>query len=231
MTRQAISTFFMAATACAALSFQGCSLLGYVIGAESRPAREGGTTSTLGLESVEMGTRIRLHKYDQTTVEGSYRGHTTYPGKMYALWFDTLVARSAYKGFVPKLNQRITLRSAGRDDIGYFRGIERGGILFQALAGKDTAIVALDEFEWTQDSDSSRLDSRTVRKLVRNGSIPGRQLILLQNQQGEELIPYETVENVEVLPRKSGGWAGFLVGAIPDALILIGLATMEPLCH
>jgi hypothetical protein len=206
--------------------FTGCSLVGYVVGASTRPALEGMTARATGMDSIDMGRTIRLHTYDHKILEGSYKGRTTFPGKSYTLWFDTLVARSGYQGFVPKLNQRITLRFAGRDDVGHFRGIDRGGILFQALTGKDTAVVALDAFEWIQQTDSLRLDSKTASTLVRNGSIPGKQVVLIQNRRGEELVPYETIERVEVLPQPSGGMAGLIIGAIGDG-IAVGLASVS----
>jgi hypothetical protein len=204
--------------------FTGCSLVGYVVGASTRPALVGMTARATGLDSIDMGRTIRLHTYDRKVFEGSYKGRTTFPGKSYTLWFDTIVARSGYQGFVPKLNQRITLRFAGRDDVGYFRGIDRGGILFQSLTGKDTAVVALDAFEWIQETDSLRLDSKTASKLVRNGSIPGKQVVLVENRSGEELVPYETIERVDVLPQPSGGIAGLLIGGIADG-VAAGVAT------
>ena len=209
--------------------FTGCSVLGAVAGAKSDRSREVKTTSSLGLDSIDVGTPIRLVKYDRDTLEGSFNGIAVYPGKLYAFTYDTLVARSSFKGFVPKLNQRITLRSAGRADDGFFKGIDRGELLFQPVSESDTIAVFLDEIDWLQASDSLRLDGKTTRMLVRNGSMLGRRVVLLESRRAEELVPYETIENVEVLlpPSRSGLFKGFLAGAAVDIVLAVMLSNAD----
>lgn len=153
--------------------FIGCSVVGAIAGGAIHPAREGRITSTLGLDSIDVGTPIRLVRFDHSAIKGSFGGLVPYPGKMYAHRYDTLIARSAYRGFVPKLNQKITLRSAGISEEGFFKGIDRGELLFQPASEADTISVSLDDLDWLMASDSSRLEGKTVRKLVREGSTPG----------------------------------------------------------
>jgi hypothetical protein len=205
--------------------FLGCSAIGAAVGGAVHPAREGRITSTLGLDSIAVGTAIRLVRFDHISLEGTYGGLAMYPGRLYALRYDTLVARSAYRGFVPKLNQKIALRSAGISEDGFFKGIERGALLFQPASEPDTVSVSLEDVDWLMASDSSRLEGKTIRKLVRQGSIPGREIILLQTDNRGEHVPYESIEMVEVVRTGSGALTGFLVGAALDvvaAIIVIG---------
>jgi hypothetical protein len=209
--------------------FIGCSVVGAIAGGASHPAREGKITSTLGLDSIDRGTDIRLVRFDRTVLEGTFNGLEVYPGKMYARTYDTLVARCSYKGFIPGLNQRITLKSLERLEEGYFKGIDRGQVLFQPESDSDTLAVSLDEIEWLQASDSSRLNVRMAKKLVREGSMPGREIILLEVNREERHVPYESIEMVEVRGTGSGALTGFLIGAAVDitAVILIVSAERE----
>jgi hypothetical protein len=215
--------------------FIGCSVVGAVVGGISQPAREGKITSSLGLDSISLGTDIQLVRFDRSTLDGSYKGLEVYPGKLYARTYDTLVARSAYSGFVPKLNQKVTLRSAGRSEEGFFKGIDRGELLFQSALDADTIAVSLEDIEWIQSSDSSRLAGNTARKLVRDGSMPGRRVILLEVDRHDQTVPYESVELVIVKSRSSGVLTGFLVGAAVDVTLLIIAATaaneVDSDCH
>lgn len=195
------------------------------------PAREGKTTSALGLDSIEPGTEIQLVRYDRVTLTGSYIGLAVIPGKLYALTYDTLVARSAYRGFVPNLNQKITLRSAGRSEEGFFKGVERGEILFQPASGSDTVEVSLDDIDWLQASDSLRLRGTTAWKLIRDGSMPGRQVIQLEVNHEVQNVPYESVEIVLVKSTSSGAMAGFLIGAAVDITALIIAASVAHDCN
>jgi hypothetical protein len=201
--------------------FIGCSVVGAIAGGAIHPSREGKITSTLGLDSIDVGTPVRLVRFDHSSLEGSFRGLLVYPGKMYARRYDTLVAHSPYRGFVPKLNQKITLRSAGMSEEGFFKGIDRGELLFQPASESDTISVSLDDLDWLMARDSSRLEGKTVRKLVREGSMPGRELILLGMDNMEENVPYESIAMVEEVRTGSGALSGFLVGAAVDVVAAV----------
>jgi hypothetical protein len=156
-------------------------------------------------------------------VEGTYRGLALYPGKQYVRLYESHVARSAYRGYVPELNQRILLRSSGMSEQGFFEGIDRGNLLFQPDPGSDTVEVSVEDVEWLQASDSLHLQGKILRKLVRDGSMPGRRVI--QIEAGGEMmnVPYESIEIVQLRGEGSGALAGFLIGAAVDltAVILI----------
>lgn len=207
--------------------FIGCSVVGAVVGGAVHPAREGRITSTLGLDSIGIGTPVRLVRFDHSSLEGEYRGLATYPGKMYARRYDTMVARSAYRGFVPELNQKITLRADGISEEDFFKGIDRGEVLFQPASGPDTISVPLDELDWLMASDSSRLGGKTLRKLIRDESMPGRELIELESDNRGENVPYESIDMVEVVGTRSGALSGFLVGAAVDIVAAILVISAE----
>jgi hypothetical protein len=215
--------------------FIGCSVIGTIAGGASQPAREGKVTSTLGLDSIAVETDVQLVRYDRNVLEGTFKGLALYPGKMYARIYDTAVARSAYRGFIPKLNQEIMLRAGGTSDAGYFKGIDRGELLYQPSSGADTVGVPLDELDWLQASDSLRLEGRTARKLVRDGSLPGRRVIQLEISRETRNVPYESIEIVQVKARGSGAMTGFLVGAAVDltvvALLVISANQAESDCN
>jgi hypothetical protein len=203
--------------------FIGCSVIGAIAGGASHPAREGRITSTLGLDSIHTGAEVQLLRFDRSTVEGTYRGLALYPGKQYVRLYESHVARSAYRGYVPELNQRILLRSSGMSEQGFFEGIDRGNLLFQPDPGSDTVEVSVEDVEWLQASDSLHLQGKILRKLVRDGSMPGRRVI--QIEAGGEMmnVPYESIEIVQLRGEGSGALAGFLIGAAVDltAVILI----------
>jgi hypothetical protein len=207
--------------------FIGCSVVGAVVGGAVHPAREGRITSTLGLDSIEIGTQISLVRFDRSTLEGSYKGLAVYPGKLYLRTYDTAVARSRYRGFVPKMNQKITLWSASRSEEGFFKGIDRGELLFQPALESDTEAVSLDEIDYLQASDSARLAGKTARKLVRDGTMPGREVIMLESNNLEERVPYESIEMVEVVRSGSGALAGFLAGAAVDLIAAVLVISAE----
>ena len=207
--------------------FIGCSVVGAVVGGAVHPAREGRITSTLGLDSIEVGTAIRLVRFDRSALEGSFQGLVMYPGKLYARRYDTLVARSAYRGFVPGLNQKITLHSAGMSEEGSFKGIDRGELLFQPASEPDTVSVSLDDVDWLIASDSSRLEGTTIRKLVRDGTMPGREIILLESDNLEQKVPYESIDMVEVVRTRSGALPGFLAGAAVDIVVAVLVFSAE----
>jgi hypothetical protein len=215
--------------------FIGCSVIGTIAGGASQPAREGRVTSTPGLDSIALETDVQLVRYDRSVLEGTFKGIALYPGKMYARIYDTAVSRSAYRGFIPKLNQEIMLRAGGTSDAGFFKGIDRGEILYQPSSGSDTVGVPLDDLEWLQSSDSLRLDGRTARKLVRDGSLPGRRVILLEIGREVRNVPYESVEIVQVKARGSGALTGFLIGAAVDltvvALLVVSANQAESDCN
>ncbi len=207
--------------------FIGCSVIGAIAGGASSPAREGKITSTLGLDSISTGTEVQLLRYDRGTVEGKYRGLALYPGRLYAHDYESRVARSGYMGFVPGLNQKILLRSSGISEQGFFKGIDRGNLLFQPDPGEDTVEVAVEDVEWLQASDSLHMQGRILRKLVRDGSMPGRRVIQLESEGGIQNVPYESIKIVQVKGTGSGALTGFLIGAAVDLTVVILLVDAE----
>lgn len=201
--------------------FIGCSVIGAIAGGASSPAQEGRITSTLGLDSINTGTEVQLLRYDRGSVEGIYRGLALYSGRTYAHDYEARVSRSAYMGYVPELNQKILLRSSGIEEQGFFKGIDRGNLLFQPDPGEDTVEVSADDVEWLQASDSLRMPGKILRRLVRDGSMPGRRVIQLEAGGGISNIPYESIEIVQMKGKGSGALTGFLIGAAVDLTVII----------
>ena len=196
-------------------------------GGAATPAREGKTTSTLGLDSISEGTEIRLIRFDRSAQDGIYRGLQVISGKLYARTYDTLVARSPYRGYVPQLNERVTFGHAEITEAGFFKGVDRGELLFQPSSGEDTLGIVPEDIDWIRSSDSLRMEGRTVRKLVHNGSMPGRRVIELEIDHAMMHVPYESIEIVQIVPRGSGALAGFLIGAAVDLTAIILVVSAE----
>lgn len=207
--------------------FIGCSVVGAVIGGVSSPSRPGRVTSSLGLDSIIEGTEIQLVRFDRSTLDGSFKGLFLYPGKLYARTYDTLVGQSAYRGFIPELNQRITLTSAAGSYEGFFKGIDRGELLFLPVAETDTVSISLEDIDVIQASDSLRLEGKTARKLVRDGTMPGRRIILLEVGRQVVNVPFESVELVQLKGSSSGALTGFLAGAAVDVTVILLVAAAQ----
>ncbi len=201
--------------------FIGCSAVGAIIGGASRPARDDRVTTRLGLDSISLGTEIQLVRFDKNTLEGEYKGLALYRPRLYATTYDTAVARSSYRGFIPGLDQRITLRAAGKVDEVYFKGIDRGEVLFQPVSGRDTLAVAAEVVESLEASDSLPMQGWALRNLIRDGTMPGRRVILLGGNLGDQTVPYESIEIVLLKGNSSGAMTGFLIGAAVDVTVLI----------
>ena len=201
--------------------FFGCSAIGYMIGQSSNPGTEGRVISGLGLDSIALGTDVKVVRYDHSAVVGSYDGLSPYPPRLYRARYDTLVARSGYRGFVPKLNQWITLTAGGKSSEGAFKGIDFGELLFQRDMALDTTSVPLEDVDCIQAFDSLRLEGPMLLKLVRAGTMPGRHLILLQSGGDVLRIPYESVEIIVTQPTNSGALTGLLIGAAIDVTVAI----------
>ncbi|HTY57764.1 MAG TPA: hypothetical protein VMF59_03065 [Bacteroidota bacterium] len=211
--------------------FIGCSVVGAVVGGASRPALEGHVTSTLGLDSIVLGTEVQLVMYDRVTIEGEYGGLVVYPGKLYADRYASTVSHAAYRGFIPGLEQRVTLRETGGSFEGYFKGVDRGAILFQPDAGSDTVIVSPEDVVGFRASDSLSVDGKSVRRLIRDGTMIGRRVITLHVGNADQMFPYESVEVVLVKGHASGMLTGFLIGAVVDVTALILAASAESDCQ
>ena len=201
--------------------FIGCSVIGAIAGGAGSPAQEGKITSTLGLDSINTGTKVQLLRYDRVSVEGIYRGLVLYSDRLYARTYEARVSRSAYPGYIPELNQKILLRSSGIEEQGFFKGIDRGNLLFQPDPGEDTVEVSADDVEWLRASDSLRMQGGILRRLVRDGSMPGRRVIQLEEGGGIQNVPYESLEIVRIQGKGSGALTGFLIGAAIDLTVII----------
>jgi hypothetical protein len=211
--------------------FIGCSVVGAVVGGATRPSLEGRVTSSLGLDSIALGTGVQLVRYDRVTLDGEYSGLVLYPGKLYADRYASLTSHAASGGFIPGLNQRITLQETGGAYEGYFRGIDRGGVLFQPVAGSDTVLIPSEDVVGIQASDSLRMDGKSVRALIRDGTMPGRRMISIRVNDAEQMVAYESVEVVIVKGHSSGALTGFLIGAVVDVTAIVLTATTVSDCQ
>jgi len=201
--------------------FIGCSAVGMLAGSIGSPARDGRVTARSGLDSIPLGTEVNIVRFDRKSFHGEFAGLHPLPPRMYSRAYDTLAAQSAYARMIPKLGQQVTIVTIDGADSGSFRGVMMGEVTYQPPAGLDTVGVPLEEIRWIQAGDSLRLEGSVLRKLVRAGTIPGRTIALMNIDNAQVFIGYETVDIVETMPKSSGALTGFLIGAAVDLTVAI----------
>ncbi len=215
------------------LLFNGCSLIGFGIGAISDSNRKGGeaVSGLAELRGLEGGTGIVLITHSGTRIEGDFLGldelNRRDYDRLYLVQTETLENwnRLPHPGDTISFNH---YEAPGRKIRGLFRGLNPGSVVLWQNKGQ-YSFAGMRNFE----GDSARpIDLVALRTLEEEGRLPYVTSGVTVRRSDDTLtVPVEDIARIERESGGSGKLTGFAIGAGVDVLILIIAASTAESCH
>jgi hypothetical protein len=212
--------------ACAWLSFSGCSLIGFTIGAlsDAGSPNEYNLTPT-GVDSIEVGSTIEVTKTDSTIISGHFEQLDAVRNEQYSAKYKSAMNSLPIGNQMPALGDSIlivTHEVSGRKTYnGQLLGFKEGVI---RVSDNDVPVsVHLDAVD-TLYHKTSVVRGDVLRYHMNNGDIPFLSIktaLVMNNERGTERIPLTDILKVRELVSHHGALIGLGMGAAIDVTYVI----------
>lgn len=209
----------------AVLYFNGCSFIGYSIGKKMDNSKPDFIAIPgWELETIKEGTQIDIILNNGTLVSGEYAGFGFEPTDEYALRFTESQEALSEEVVLPNLGDTIIVTmNDGKEYTVAFAGFGQESVIVQSFVSTARQEVVLSRVENIMDTKGNMIESGIMRKLTFENKIPYRTTILVRKGAKRTSVALDRVNQVQVWLEKNAKKTGFLLGAVIDATILVGV--------
>jgi len=219
----------MAAMATAlGIAASGCSLIGLGVGAISDSRQKMLTLPGWQIETVAKGRDVVLSLADGSTLAGKLEGLVPEPWEEYRTRYASFRSREGAPK-LPALGPGATLKGRnGGVTQGDLLGFDPGVVLIGHAGRTAPARISFDVVESLSDGQGTTLERGQLAGLASTGALPLQTTIAITGESGRRHVPSDQVRQVVVPAKRHGKLAGFLIGAVIDAVVIAVIASDDP---
>jgi len=221
-------TDLAAMTAALGIAASGCSLIGLGVGAISDSRQKMLTLPGWQIETVAKGRDVVLSLADGSTLAGKFEGLVPEPWEEYRTRYASFRSREGAPR-LPVLGPGATVK--GRNGVvtqGDLLGFDAGVVLIGYAGRSAPARISLDVVESLSDDQGTTLESGQLAWLASTRALPLQTTIAISGESGRRHVPSDDVRQVVVPATRHGKLAGFLIGAVIDAVVIAAIASDDP---
>jgi len=205
----------------------GCSLVGLGVGALVDKSNSGQSKAIEASQVVAVGpgTPVDVSLRDGGQLSGKYVGLVPVPPEQYA---DSFARSREGNGseHVPALGSPVTVTlQSGKQQQGELLGFDGHRLVIRESGAKQPTAVELSRVVRLSDSAGGEVGGESLRRMSLAGKIPSLSAMAVDTASGRTQVPLDLVSRIDVPKKGHAKLAGFLVGAVIDAVIVIAIAS------
>lgn len=231
-----------------ALATNGCSVIGFGIGAISDSTKPDSlTVPGWEVQTVKPGREIKLTLRNGEQLTGKFAGVDPVPQEQYAERYANFRDQRKEEVPLPALGEKIniTLNSGlqgERELLGFdyqYVSVKAKGEKVPSHVSPQCAIsvrqpgdttsgkVLVPDIDRIVDNEGNVVEGPTLEMLASEGQVPFLSTVAIHDLSGRRQIAMEEVERIELKNRKHDKWKCAAIGAVFDVLLLIAAINFD----
>lgn len=213
----------------AALTFLGCSIIGFVIGSRvdaSKPDKR--SIPGWDVINLQMGKRITVTTRNGKMLQGTYKGSELMGNQDYQQKYQDKRSRHP-EYLLPDLNENISVVTRKDTYGGKFDGLIYTSLLLREEQPSKPSIrkFNISDIQQIKLSTGKVITGEVWQNMVLNRKVPNKAVIVIEGKTGITQLPLDQVETVWVKTSKNARFVGFLIGATVDALVIAAVLSSQ----
>jgi len=231
-----------------ALATNGCSVIGFGVGAISDSTKPDSlTVPGWEVQTVKPGREIKLTLRNGEQLTGKFAGVDPVPQEQYAERYANFRDQRKEEVPLPALGEKINITlNSGVQGERELLGFDYQYVPAQAKKEESPSLMSLQcaisvrqsgdttsarvlvsDIDRIVDDQGNVVQGKTLAKLASEGQIPFLCAVAIQDSTGHRQIAMEEVERIELKNRKHDKWKCAAIGAVFDVLLLIAAINFD----
>lgn len=206
-----------------AFTFSGCSMIGYMIGADSDRHPEVPNE----VNKIKKGNEYRFITLDKKIFQGEFTGIVRMDEDEYSVRYAEKKDPLSESQYLPSIGDTISLvsRVYGKKQAIFFGFDHQSTYLNYIPANSQYASTLSNKHNFNiLNANGEKITSAEIRKLISERKVAVMSEFYVSKDDDAVKIPVDNVYKVEILGRRNGRVTGFLIGFAIDAGIVVAIA-------